>query len=326
VKINRAGLALIKKWEGYHRRLPDGRCQAYLDRLAAKRYHSPGYNGLWTIGYGCTENVYEGLIWTEKQAEQALRKELAKHERYMTDMIKVPVNSNQFSAMVSLCYNIGPGDIRRSTILRRLNAGDYEGTARAFAMYRMAGGKVYRGLVRRRADEARLFRTAPAEEVVKNSRKLTFWQRLRMLIPTGIGVGWLSWENLEQVRVFMTDYSGLLALAVGLIAWYVLHRSEKLAIQDYEDGRYVPSGLADAPLELAPAEELPVEKGLDNHGQDTVEAVTGRVDDDEFRAMLEKMIEAEVAERMADMEPAPKPKPKPKPKPRPRTRTRRTRK
>ena len=246
LKINEAGLSLVKKFEGYHKELPDGRCQAYLDKLAAKKYWSPGYNGLWTIGWGCTEGVTEGMIWTREQAEAWLKKELDKHEMYVQDMVEVPLNPNQFSALVSLSYNMGPANLRRSSLLRELNDGNYTAAANSFKKYNRAGGKVYKGLVSRRRDEEQLFKKLPKKELVQKSRKLTLLERLRMLIPVG-GIGtWLSWENLAEVRQFLSDYSGFIALGLGFGLWMIFKLLENKTVQDYEAGRYVPSGVADA--------------------------------------------------------------------------------
>lgn len=244
LQLNKDGRDLIKKWEGFHKKLPDGRCQAYLDKLAAKKYWSPGYNGLWTIGYGCTEGVTEGMIWTREQAERWLDRELDKHEMYVEDMVDVPLNPNQFSALVSLSYNMGPANLRSSSLLRELNAGNYTAAGNSFKKYTRAGGKVYKGLVNRRKDEADLFRKLPKKELIQSSRKLTMLERLRMLIPIGGAGTWLSWENLAEVRQFLTDYSGFIALGMGLGLWAIFKMLENKTIQDYEAGRYVPSGVA----------------------------------------------------------------------------------
>jgi GH24 family phage-related lysozyme (muramidase) len=147
--LSKAGVNLIKKWEGYHTLLPGGDCRAYLDRLA--RPH------VWTIGYGCTEGIHEGLVWTEEEAELALRKELAGKERWVNRLVTVPISQAHFDALVSFAYNLGEGNLRRSTLLRKLNRKDYDGAEDEFKRWVYAGGKRYRGLVRRRKDEARMF-------------------------------------------------------------------------------------------------------------------------------------------------------------------------
>lgn len=146
--ISAAGLDLIKEFEGYHKALPDGRCTAYL---------CPA--GVWTIGWGCTEGVKPGMIWTRAEAEAALLRELARFERAVVSLVKVPINQHQFDGLVSFAYNCGSGALAKSTILRRLNAGDVAGAAAAFGMWTKGGGRVLPGLVRRRQREAALFLT-----------------------------------------------------------------------------------------------------------------------------------------------------------------------
>ena len=75
----------------------------------------------------------------------------------MTEAVKVPLNPNQFGALTSFTYNLGAGNLRSSTLLRKLNAGDYAGAAAEFARWNKAGGKVLKGLTRRRAAERALF-------------------------------------------------------------------------------------------------------------------------------------------------------------------------
>ena len=162
MKLSARGLdELIKPFEGYHKRLPDGRCTTY--RCPAN---------VLTIGYGCTEGITEGMVWTEDEASEALAREMEKHEAAVEKMVKVPLSQHQFDALVSLSYNVGAGAVGRSTLLRHLNAGDYARAASHFAdfkrsrvygalakQYGVKDGErvVLPGLVRRRAAEAALF-------------------------------------------------------------------------------------------------------------------------------------------------------------------------
>jgi len=146
MKLSENGLRLIKSFEGYHRALKNGDCAAYL---------CPA--GVPTIGWGCTEGVKLGMVWTEKQATEGFLRELAKFERGVERLVTVELTQNQYDALVSLSYNIGLGALGRSTVLRKLNRGDYEGAAEAFHMWRRGGGRVLPGLVSRRRREAALF-------------------------------------------------------------------------------------------------------------------------------------------------------------------------
>jgi lysozyme len=147
MKISQAGLDFIRQFEGYHRRLPNGDCVAY---------HCPA--GVLTLGYGCTEGIKPGMVWTHAQALQALENEIAKFEDAVNRLVTVPINQNERDALISFSYNCGEGALARSSILKRLNAGDREGAARGFALWNRGGGRVLPGLVRRRAEEAALFR------------------------------------------------------------------------------------------------------------------------------------------------------------------------
>lgn len=156
MKLSQRGLDLIISFEGYHTKLPDGSCKAYLDKLAKPH--------IWTIGYGCTEGVYEGLVWTHEQAKAALARELEKHERFVQQIVTVPLNQNEFDALVSFCYNCGPRNLE-TLVRNRLNKNRRMETVLAFALYVKAGGRVYRGLVRRRDAEAALFAEPMPEEL-----------------------------------------------------------------------------------------------------------------------------------------------------------------
>jgi len=148
-QISPAGIDLIIKFEGYHTKLPDGSCKAYLDRLAKPH--------VWTIGSGLTKGVHEGMILTREEHDLRFRQELASHERAVNRLVKVPIAQPHFDALVSFAYNCGNYALKRSTLLRKLNAKDYDGAEAQFARWNKAGGKVWRGLVRRRKEEAAIF-------------------------------------------------------------------------------------------------------------------------------------------------------------------------
>lgn len=242
MKLGSKGLAIIKKWEGYHKRLPDGRCEAYLDKLVRKELRSPGYEGLWTIGYGCTEGVYEGLVWTEKQAEAKLMVELNKHVGYVNNLLGgAHVNQNQFDALVSFSYNLGPGWLKSSKILKHIKEGNPEEGARYFMSYVNAGGRRVQGLVNRRNDEMKLFLTMPTQELVQVSRRLSWSSRIKaFFLSLGIG-SYFSWENIAQAKQFMQDNAGIMLLGAGLTAFLGYKALEYFSHKEYEEGRYTPS-------------------------------------------------------------------------------------
>jgi len=141
MKINQAGLDLIKEFEGF-RPLP---------------YLCPA--GVWTIGYGHTRGVKSTTARVTKQeAERLLREDVADTAKYISAKVAVPLTENQFSALVSLVFNVGTGPIDK-TLGRKLNQGDYAGAASEFGRWCHIGtAKVY-GLVRRREAETALFLT-----------------------------------------------------------------------------------------------------------------------------------------------------------------------
>ncbi len=146
MKINAAGLDLIKRWEGL-------RLTAYKDAV-----------GIWTIGYGHTAEAgppapVAGMKITDKEAEDILKLDLTQYERAVTKALSIVPSSNQFAAMTSLCFNIGPGNFAKSSVVRLLNAGKPREAADAFLLWNKAGGKVLKGLTARREDEKKLFLT-----------------------------------------------------------------------------------------------------------------------------------------------------------------------
>lgn len=153
--IPKSCIDLVRSFEGYHTRLDDGRCAAYLDKLASPH--------IWTIGYGCTEGIKPGMIWTEAEAESALMRELEKHAAIVDSVVTVPIGEHNRAALISFQYNTGglPG----STLLKKLNGGDFDGAAREFDRWSKAGGKVYKGLVRRRAAERAMFEMDARDDI-----------------------------------------------------------------------------------------------------------------------------------------------------------------
>lgn len=93
--------------------------------------------GKWTIGFGNTgPDVVPGLVWTQAQADQALTTRLANEfEPAINNGVKVPLNQGQYDALASLTYNIGTNGFLGSTLLRQLNAGDYQAAADDFMMW-----------------------------------------------------------------------------------------------------------------------------------------------------------------------------------------------
>ena len=114
--------------------------------------------GVWTIGYGHTgSDVREGLTIPLSEAERLLTRDLRTAEGYVNGAVKVKLTQNQFDALVSFVYNIGGDAFEKSTLLRLLNAGEYEGAANQFLRWNKDNGKVIDGLTNRRRKERDLF-------------------------------------------------------------------------------------------------------------------------------------------------------------------------
>ena len=147
-KTNEKGIQLMHSFEG----------------LVLHAYKDPGSadGKPYTIGYGTTrikgKPVKLGTVITKEQADEYFRDDLIQFEDAVKKYVKVPITENQFSSLTSLIYNIGVGAFINSTVLKKLNKKDYEGSASAFLMWVKGGnGKILAGLVKRREAEAKLF-------------------------------------------------------------------------------------------------------------------------------------------------------------------------
>ena len=134
------GLALTKSFEGL-------RLEAYQDSV-----------GVWTVGYGHTgPGVAEGMTVTDAEAETLLLADLEDAVRCVNRKVTAAISQGQFDAMVDFCFNAGRGNFLQSTLLRKVNSGDFAGAAAQFGLWVHAGGEVVPGLVRRRQAEAEMF-------------------------------------------------------------------------------------------------------------------------------------------------------------------------
>ncbi|NEP13802.1 MAG: lysozyme [Symploca sp. SIO2C1] len=151
MKINQAGIDLIKSFESLAKK-----CGEKNGETLVTTYRCPAH--ILTIGYGTTgSKVKEGMEITESQAEQFLREDLEKFEKAVKRLVKVKLNDNEFSALVSFTYNCGEGNLESSTALKRLNEGNKVGCVEALQWWDKGGGKVLPGLVKRRKAEGDLF-------------------------------------------------------------------------------------------------------------------------------------------------------------------------
>lgn len=160
MNTSKAGLDLIKQFEG---------CRL-------KAYKCPA--DVWTIGYGHTSaagspKVTSGMTITQAQANKILAQDLGQYENAINDSAKVDLTQDQFDALVSFVYNVGIGAFQKSTLLKKLNAGQYDAVPAELMKWTKAGGKELPGLVRRRRAEAALWRGVDDSKAVKQDGRLT---------------------------------------------------------------------------------------------------------------------------------------------------------
>lgn len=140
MQTSRTGIELLKHFEGCE-------LKAYQDSV-----------GVWTIGYGHTKGIYEGLEITQSEAEKMLQDELPEYEGYITDKVVPMLQQHEYDALVCWVYNLGPTNLSSSTLLKRLNAGEFKDVPFQMKRWDKAGGQPLLGLTRRRNAEALLFK------------------------------------------------------------------------------------------------------------------------------------------------------------------------
>ncbi|ALE02846.1 lysozyme [Bartonella ancashensis] len=192
-KMSKEGLALIKQWEGL-------RLHAYQDAI-----------GIWTIGYGHTAQagepiVQEGMKITESQAETILKQDLKQFESTVEQAVTVPLTDEQFATLVSFCYNVGAEAFCTSTLLKKLNKGDYESVPAELQKWIRAGGKRLQGLANRRAAEAGLW--------VKGAYVCSNYQKVETKEPTHS----LKAEILAPIIGSLSGLTGILT-GQGPVQW-----------------------------------------------------------------------------------------------------------
>lgn len=159
-KVNSAGIKLVQTFEG----------------LKLEAYTCPA--GIWTIGYGHTKGVKKGDKITDAEAEKILAQDLAQCGEQIEKCVNVPLNDNQFAALASFVFNVGIGSLTASSLLRRLNHGDYDCVPSELCKWVKAsnpktGKKVtLPGLVKRRAAEGQLWLETDSSDAFLNSKDM----------------------------------------------------------------------------------------------------------------------------------------------------------
>ena len=151
MRISPVGVELIHAFEQF-------RAKSYKDSV-----------GIWTIGWGSTRIFGRAVRWNDKitkgQGDHQFEKDIREFEKQVKKYVKVSVNQNMFDALVSITYNMGPENLRTSSLLRHLNNNDIQRAGESFMLYVKARNrktgkvKTLRGLVRRREAEKQLFLT-----------------------------------------------------------------------------------------------------------------------------------------------------------------------
>ena len=139
MKYSKTALQLVEHFEGCE-------LQAYQDS-----------GGVWTIGYGHTQNVHQGMKITLQEAELYAQRDLEIAETYVNALVNVPLTQEEFDALVDFVFNLGPESFKKSTMLELLNRGEYQLAAAQFDLWDHCGGKILAGLLQRRKAEAELF-------------------------------------------------------------------------------------------------------------------------------------------------------------------------
>ena len=129
----------MKEFEGF-------RSKAYQDVV-----------GVWTIGYGCAQNVRPGDRTTEADADRWLRARVNTVALRITDALGQPLTQGQLDALADFGYNLGLGNLRGSTLWKKLQAGDFAGAADEFQHWSLAGGRQLPALLKRRLIERSWF-------------------------------------------------------------------------------------------------------------------------------------------------------------------------
>lgn len=163
MNISENGLNLVKQFEGC--KLTTYRCPA----------------GVLTIGWGHTANVKPGQKITQEQADNLLKQDMKVYEKHVNTIVKIPLNQNQFDALVSFCYNCGSGNLKTL-----VNGRNVQQIANAIPLYNKSNGKVLNGLVRRRKAEQELFN----KPITQNKVKKVKVTATALNVRTGIGTSY----------------------------------------------------------------------------------------------------------------------------------------
>lgn len=207
MKLSNAGKKLIHGFEG----------------LRLKAYKAVPTEKYWTIGYGhYGSDVKEGMEIDKKKAEELFEKDIAKFEKAVNDSVTQEINQNMFDALVSFAYNVGVTAFKKSTLLKKINGGDFIGASEEFKRWNKSSGKVLNGLVRRRTMEAELFRKAVPE--TKKATKAEQAKREYYVVKAGDTLSYIA-------KRYDTTVSKLLYLNYKITNPNVIYIGQKVRVK-----------------------------------------------------------------------------------------------
>ncbi len=249
MRVSEVGIALIKRWEGLE-------LESYQDIA-----------GVWTIGYGHTETAGPNQKISEREAEELLKRDLEPRERAVSDLTSVPLNQNEFDALVSFVYNVGAGAYRNSTARKRLNRGDRVGAAEALTWFNKATiGGVLRevtGLTRRRAAEKALFLTPVNPPIVNDPKRISENTRVTPVEDT---------PRRDSLGDSRTVQGAVVAGGAGAAA-STIGRESAEELDQLEENIEQGTGLTERPADAGGAGDVPSVDGAT--GDDTADAGAG---------------------------------------------------
>lgn len=191
----------------------------YWDKLASKP--------VLTVGYGTTTydipELQEGDVYTHEQVVAMFLNTISKYEQAVRDLVTVPLNPNQFDALVSFTYNCGREALRTSTLLSLLNGGNAKAAAKEFDRWVYAGGKKFAGLIKRRMLERQLFMT-PYKEVRANlTDSRTVKTAGAAAIVSGVAAVAPAVEPAKEIASFAKEYTWAFFVALALVFIYLVY-------------------------------------------------------------------------------------------------------
>ena len=195
MNMSQAGIdALLKKFEG---------CKL-------KAYKCPA--GILTIGYGHTSaagtpTVIDGMTISQKQADDILRQDLVKYETAVQGLVAQNLTQHQFDVLVDFCYNAGAGALKSSTLLKKINAGDFDAVPAELMKWTKGGGKVLPGLVRRRQAESAWWATSPA--ATKTPEQAFEYEQEQRTDPDPVPVRTMAESKQGNAAVITAGLGGL---------------------------------------------------------------------------------------------------------------------